>query len=332
MQFDRLRRREVITLVGGAAAWPLAARAQQQAMPVIGFLGATSPDSNVEMLRALRQGLKEGGHVDGETFTFEFRWAENQRDRLPTLAAELVSRNVRIILAMDGGDVALAAKAATATIPIVFVVSSDPVSQGLVASIARPGGNVTGINFVSAELVAKRLEILRELVPAAVRVAVLVNPSTPGPTEATLKDVHPAAQALGLQLDVFNANSSQDIDLAFAQFAPRRPDALFVASSAFLTSRRIQLVHLATRHAIPAAYPGRQYVDVGGLMSYGADLLDAWRQAGIYTGRILKGAKPLDLPVIQSSRLELVINHQTARTLGVTVPPTLLVRADEVIE
>jgi putative ABC transport system substrate-binding protein len=284
------------------------------------------------MLRALRQELKEAGYVDGENVAIEYRWAENQRDRLPALAADLARRKVRVILAMEGDDVVLAAKAATATIPIFFLTSSDPVSRGLVASIARPGGNVTGINFVSAELVGKRLEILREMVPAVVRVAVLVNPATPGATDATLRDVHPAAQALGLQIEVFNANTSQEIDSAFTKFATQRPDALFVANSAFLTSRRVQLVHLATRHAIPAAYHGRHYVDVGALMSYGANLLDAWRQSGVYMGRILKGAKPADLPVIQSSKFELVINHQTARTLGLTVPPALLARADEVIE
>jgi putative tryptophan/tyrosine transport system substrate-binding protein len=328
-----VNRREFITLLGGAAAaWPLSAHAQQEGTPVIGFLGATSPEPNVEMLRALRQGLKEAGYVDGENVAIEYRWAENQRDRLPALAAELARRKVRVILAMEGDDVVLAAKAATATIPIFFLTSSDPVSRGLVASIARPGGNLTGINFVSAELVGKRLEILRELVPAAVRVAVLVNPATPGATEATLRDVHPAAQALGLQIEVFNADTSQDIDSAFTKFATQRPDALFVANSAFLTSRRIQLVHLATRHAIPAVYHGRHYVDVGGLISYGANLLDAWRQSGVYMGRILKGAKPADLPVIQSSKFELVINHQTARTLNLTVPSTLLARADEVIE
>jgi putative tryptophan/tyrosine transport system substrate-binding protein len=328
-----IRRRDFITLIGSAAAaWPLAARAQQEGVPVIGFLGATSPEPNVEMLRALRQGLKEAGYVDGENVAIEYRWAENQRDRLPALAADLARRKVRVILAMEGDDVVLAAKAATATIPIFFLTSSDPVSRGLVASIARPGGNVTGINFVSAELVGKRLEILREMVPAVVRVAVLVNPATPGATDATLRDVHPAAQALGLQIEVFNANTSQEIDSAFTKFATQRPDALFVANSAFLTSRRVQLVHLATRHAIPAAYHGRHYVDVGGLMSYGANLLDAWRQSGVYMGRILKGAKPADLPVIQSSKFELVINHQTARTLGLTVPPALLARADEVIE
>ena len=226
----------------------------------------------------------------------------------------------------------LAAKGATGTIPIVFVVSSDPVSLGLVASIARPGGNVTGINFVSAELVAKRLEILRELVPGATRIAVLVNPASPAATETTLREIQPAAEVLGLKIRVFEADRREDIDSMFANLASQRPDALFVANGAFLTTRRIQLAHLATRHAIPATYPGRQYADIGGLMSYGANLLDAWREGGVYSGRILKGTKPADLPVMQSSKLELVINNQTARILGLTVPPTLLARADEVIE
>ena len=328
----KIKRREFITLLSGAAAWPLAARAQQSALPVVGFLGLTTPEPNVDTLRALRQGLKEAGHVEGETFAMEYRWAEGQRERLPALAAELLRHNVRVIVAMEGGDVVLAAKASTGTIPIVFVVSSDPVSLGLVASIARPGGNVTGINFVSAELVAKRLEILRELVPGATRIAVLVNPASPAATETTLRELQPAAQVLGLKIRVFEADRSEDIDSMFANLAPERPDALFVANGAFLTTRRIQLVHLATRHAIPTTYPGRQYVDVGGLMSYGANLLDAWREGGVYTGRILKGTKPADLPVMQSSKFELVINNQTARILGLIVPPALLARADEVIE
>ena len=283
-----MRRREFITLLGGAAAaWPLPARAQQPAMPVIGFLGLTTPEPNVDTLRALRQGLKEAGYVEGETFAMEYRWAESRRERLPALAAELVHRNVRVIVAMEGGDVVLAAKGATGTIPIVFVVSSDPVSLGLVASIARPGGNVTGINFVSAELVAKRLEILRELVPGATRIAVLVNPASPAATETTLREIQPAAEVLGLKIRVFEADRREDIDSMFANLASQRPDALFVANGAFLTTRRIQLAHLATRHAIPATYPGRQYADIGGLMSYGCQ--PARCLAG---GRRLFGAHP----------------------------------------
>jgi putative ABC transport system substrate-binding protein len=325
-----VRRREFITLIGGGAAvWPLAARAQQAAMPVIGFLNPTSPDAFAGGLRGFRQGLKDTGYVEGENVAIDYRWAENQIDRLPLLAAELVRRRVAVIVGNTPS--AFAAKAATTTIPIVFLVAEDPVKLGLVASLARPGGNLTGINMFSAELVAKRLDLLRELVPGAARVGVLVNPAGPD-AETTLRDVEPAARAIGLQIQVLNASTSREINAAFVTFVRDRADALFVGSDPFLSSRRVQLVNLATRHAIPASFSNRESPEIGGLMSYGANILDAWRQSGTYVGRILKGAKPADLPVEQSTKFELVINAETARMLGLNVPEKLLVRADEVIE
>ena len=328
-----MKRREFITLIGGAAvAWPLAARAQQRAMPVVGFLNATSPDGFTERLTAFRQGLKDTGYVEGENVAIEYRWAEGQMERLPALAAELVRRPVAVIAAPGNTSVVLAAKAATTTIPIVFAVAEDPVRLGIVTSLARPGGNLTGVNFFNAELVAKRMELLRELVPGTARVAVLVNPAYAANTEVTLRDVEAGAHAIGLQIQVLNASSSREIDAAFATFGRERPDALLVGPDPFFTSRRVQLILMAARHAIPAIYSGRQYPEIGGLMSYGASIADAYRQVGAYTGRILKGAKPADLPVIQSTKFELVINHQTARMLGLTVPPTLIATADEVIE
>jgi putative tryptophan/tyrosine transport system substrate-binding protein len=299
-------------------------------MPVIGILGATSTDT--DYLRAFRQGLKDTGYVEGENVAIEYRWAEDQYDRLPALAADLVRRRVAVIATVHGPAVTLAAKAATTTIPIVFTIAEDPVRLGLVASLARPDGNVTGINFVTGELAAKRLELLRELLPRAARVAVLVNPANFTQTEITLRDLEPAARAIGSQIQVFKADTSLEIDAAFATFARERPDALFVSSSAYLTSRRVQLTQLAARHAIPATYPGRQYVEAGGLMSYGSNLADGWRQLGLHTGRVLKGAKPAELPVVQSTKFELVINAQTARMLSLTVPASLLAIADEVIE
>jgi putative ABC transport system substrate-binding protein len=328
-----MKRREFITLLGGAAVtWPLAARAQQSAMPVVGFLGATSPDVNANRLRLFRQGLKDTGHVEGENVTIEYRWAENQMDRLPMLAAELAQRRVAVIATIGNTPLALAAKAATTTIPIVFAVGEDPVRLGLVASLARPGGNLTGINFFNAELAAKRLGLLRELVPTAKRVAVLVNPTDAMRTETTVRDVQEAARAMGLEIQLLNASTSREIDTAYAMFVNERPDALFVDGDAFFNSRRVQLVHLATRYAVATAYGGRDYPDIGGLMSYGTNVTDVFHQTGMYAGRILKGVKPRDLPVVQASKFELVINAQTARMLGLTVPDTLLARADEVIE
>jgi putative ABC transport system substrate-binding protein len=328
-----VRRRDFITLLGGAAAaWPLAARAQQPAMPVIGFLHPASPESYADQLRAFRQGLKEAGFVEGENVVIEYRWAEGQNDRLPALADELVRRRVAVIAAAGGPNSALAAKAATTTVPIVFVTGQDPVRLGLVTSLARPGGNLTGINFFTVELAAKRLELLRELLPGAMRIAVFVDPASAATTESTLRDVEAAARVMRLQIQVLKVGTSREIEAAFTSFVGERPDAIFVGISAFFTARRVQLAQLAARHAVPAIYPDRLHAEVGGLISYGASLTDAYRQVGIYTGRILKGAKPADVPVVQSSKFELVINHPTARMLGLTVPPSLLARADEVIE
>jgi len=327
-----IRRRDFITLLGGAAAaWPIGVSAQQPAMPVIGLLNGQSPESFVEPLRGFRQGLKEAGVIEGENVTIEYRWAENLTDRLPTLAAELVRRSVAVIVAFGSPSV-LATKSATTTIPIVFNVGEDPVRLGLVASLARPGGNLTGINFFATELTAKRLTLLRELLPGATRIGVLVNPANAAVTEAILRDVEAASHAMGLQIQILNANTSGEIDAAFAALARERAEALFVGGGAFFTARRVQLAQRAARHAMPTIYPQRLNAEVGGLLSYGASVTDAWRQVGVYAGRILKGAKPADLPVAQASKFELVINADTARMLGITVPPSLLAVADEVIE
>ena len=327
-----MRRREFITLLGGVAAgWPFAAHAQQT-MPVIGFLNSASPDGYAERLRGFRQGLKDAGFVEGENVAVEYRWAENQLDRLPAMAAELVRRQVNVIAATGGISAPFAAKNATTTIPVLFVAPDDPVKLGLVASLARPEGNLTGVNFLGAELGAKRLALLRELVPAATRVAVLVNPANAATVETTMRDLQAAAHAMGLQIQIFNASTGHEIDAAYNAIVRERPDALFVAPDPVFNSRRVQLVHLASRHALPAIYWQREFAEIGGLMTYGSSIGDAFRQVGAYTGRILKGTKPTDLPVVQSTKFELVINNQTARLLGLVVPPSLLASADEVIE
>jgi ABC-type uncharacterized transport system substrate-binding protein len=326
-----VKRREFMTLLGGAAvAWPVVARAQQPAIPVIGFLDIRSPDTLIEdRLRAFRQGLKDTGYVERENVSIEYRWAEGQFDRLPELTAELVRRQVAVLVTTGGPLALFAAKAATTTIPIVFLINDDPVRLGLVASLARPGGNLTGINILTIELVTKRLELLRELVPAAAHMAVLVSATS---AEATVRDVGPVARALGVQIQFFNVGTIREIDAAFATFTRERPDALFVAGDPFLAGRRVQLAQLAAFHRLPATYALRDYAEAGGLMSYGPSIKDGFRQIGVYTGRILKGANPADLPVVQPNKFELVINAGTARMLGLTVSPSLLARADEVIE
>jgi putative ABC transport system substrate-binding protein len=325
-----MKRREFITLLGSTAAWPLAARAQQPAMPVIGLLSAAWPVA--DRLLAFRRGLAETGYVEGHNVAIEYRWGEGQIDRMPELAADLVRRRVSVITVPGSVAGALAAKAATKTIPIAFGVPEDPVKLGLVASLARPGGNVTGINFFTAEVMAKRLGLLRELVPAAARVAVLVNPANVDRAASTRRDLEPAARVLGLQVQIYDASTSEEIDAAYATLVRERPDALFVAPDTIFTGRRVQLTALAARHALPAGYSVREFVEVGGLMSYGTSLADMYRQVGVYTGRIINGENPADLPVVQSTKFELVINLQTAKLLGLEVPPTLLARADEVIE
>jgi putative ABC transport system substrate-binding protein len=327
-----IRRREFITRLGGAAAaWPMAARAQQTAMPVIGFLEIRSPETIAGRLRAFRQGLKETGYVEGENISIDYRWAE-QMERLPDLAAQLVRRQVAVIVTAGGFATAFAAKDATTTIPIVFGVSDDPVKHGLVASLARPGGNLTGVNLLSTELTAKRLDLLREMLPRASLIAVLVNPANTVNTQTTLREVEAAARAMGLQIQISNASTSREIDAAFAAFGRERPDAVFVGQDSFYNGRRLQLANWASRHALPMTSGSRDICEVGGLMSYGVNIVDTYRQEGVYTGRILKGAKPADLPVEQSTKFELVINGQTARIFGLEIPATLLARADEVIE
>jgi putative tryptophan/tyrosine transport system substrate-binding protein len=325
-----MKRREFITLLGGAAVYPLAARAQQAAMPVIGFLSSSALADRARYLPSFRQGIRETGYVEGQNVAVEYRWAQDQYDRLPDLAADLVRSQVTVITAHDTSS-AIVAKAATTTIPIVFASGSDPVKLGLVASLNRPGGNVTGVFFVNAELGAKQLGLLHELQPGAVRVAVLVDPNYPL-TDSFVSDIRAAASSIGKQIEVLEAPTGRDIDTVFARLAQKPIDALLVGPSAFLNNRRVQLVTLATYHRVPAIYSWREADEIGGLMSYGASIADAQRQAGIYAGRILKGQKPADLPVIQSVKFEFVINLNTARAFGLSFPPGLLALADEVIE
>jgi putative ABC transport system substrate-binding protein len=325
-----IRRREFMTLLGAASSWPVAARAQRPALPVVGFVNAGSSDAPLGA--AFRKGLNEAGYVEGQNVTVEYHWLEGQFDRLPALMADLVRRRVAVIATPAGNLAALAAKAATTTTPIVFGVAEDPVKLGLVASLARPGGNLTGINFFTAELAAKRLALLHELVPKAVRIAVLVNPANTPAAESVLRDIPDAARVMGLQIKVLNASTRSEIDAAFASLVRDRADALYVAPDVFLTSRRVQLATLAASYRIPTTYPSRQAVEAGGLMAYDSDRMGMYRQVGAYTGQILKGANPADLPVLQSTKFEFVINLNTARAIGLDVPPTLLARADEVIE
>jgi putative ABC transport system substrate-binding protein len=327
-----MRRREFIALLGGSAtAWPFAVRAQQPTMPVVGFLGTGSPEVFADRLRAFRQGLSEAGYVEGENVAIVYRFAENQTDRLPELAADLVRRKVAVI-ATGGPPATFAAQAATASIPITFLVADDPVRLGLAVSLSRPGSNMTGINVFNAEVAAKRLELLRDLVPGVARIAVLANAADATMMETQLRDVDTAARAMALHIQTVNTDTPGEIDTAFKTFGRERPDAVFVTTSPFLNGRRIQLAQLAAFHHLPATYALRDYAEAGGLMSYGSNIVDGYRQVGVYAGRVLKGAKPTDLPIVQASKFELVINMQTARMLDLVVPPSLLAIADEVIE
>jgi ABC-type uncharacterized transport system substrate-binding protein len=328
-----MKRREFISLIGGAAAMvPLVARAQQPAMPVVGFINAGTADASTRRIAAFRKGLSETGYAEGQNVIVEYHWLEGHYDRLPAVMTDLVQRRVAVIATPGSTEAALVAKTATTTIPIVFGVGEDPVVLGIVASLARPGGNATGVNFFGFEIDAKRFGLMHELLPKATRFAVLVNPTNATPTEYTSKAIKEAARAHGLDALLFNASTRAEIDAAFAAFGRERADALFIAGDAFFYSRAVQLATLAVRDRLPASYVSREMVEAGLLMSYGTILADVFRQVGIYTGSILKGAKPADLPVLQSTKFEFVINLQTARSLNLDIPPTLLARADEVIE
>jgi len=327
-----MRRREFISLLGGAAAWPIPAHAQQSAMPVVGFLHTGLPDAFAHLVAAFRKGLSESGYVEGQNVTIEYRWAQNENDRLPGLAADLVRRRVAVIVTPASTAATLAAKAATTKIPIVFETGADPVKIGLVASLNRPGGNATGISDIGVELGAKRLGLLHELLPNAARFGVLVNPDNPGITDPFLSELQTAASAIGRQLEVVTASTNSGIDTALATLVKERADAFLISPEALFVTRRVQLLTLAARHMLPALYHRREFTDAGGLMSYGSSLLDQFRQTGVYAGRILKGEKPAEMPVQLPTKFELVINLQTAKTFGITIPATLLARADEVIE
>jgi putative ABC transport system substrate-binding protein len=331
MQFDHLRRREFITLLGGAAAWPLVARAQQPAMPVIGYLYSGAPETSASWLAAFRKGLSESGFSEDRNVTIEYRWAHNDPARLPELAADLVRRRVAVIVTPGIAASVLAAKAATRTIPIVFRTGGDPMALGFVASLNRPGGNVTGINGMSLETIAKRVGLLRELLPHATRFAVLLNLNDANADQYT-KDLQAAASTIGCQIEFLGASNIREIDIAFANLAQKRPDALMVVPQGLLFNRRVQIVTQVTRYALPAIYPTREFAEIGGLMSYGASSVDEFRLTGVYTGRILKGENPADLPVLRASKFELIINLQTARIFNVEIPPTLIAVADELIE
>jgi putative tryptophan/tyrosine transport system substrate-binding protein len=332
MQFDRLKRRSFITLLGGAATWSLAARAQQRDVPVIGFLHPGSAEPNANLLAAFRKGLADTGYMEGRNVAIEFRWAHGENSRLVEMAADLVQRQVAVIVTPIGTVTALAAKKATTTIPIVVSVGTDPVKAGIVASLSRPGGNVTGVNYMAVELSAKRLSLLHELMPSAARIALLVNPANPVPAETIVKDTEAAAETIGWHIKVYKAETSREIEMAFAALVGDRADALLVGAEPFFIDRRVQIVTLATRYMLPTVHFRREFAETGGLMSYGASEFGRYSQVGIYTGRILKGEKPAEMPVVQPTQFELVVNLSTARAIGFTVPPSLLAQANEVIE